>query len=54
MSLLRLQNVEKYYGSRSSLTKAVDDISFNVEKGEFTAIMGASGSGRMWLLTHSL
>ncbi|WP_196231558.1 ABC transporter ATP-binding protein [Ruminococcus flavefaciens] len=50
MSLLRLQNVEKYYGSRSSLTKAVDDISFNVEKGEFTAIMGASGSGKTTLL----
>lgn len=50
MSLLRLQNVEKYYGSRSSLTKAVDDISFDVEKGEFTAIMGASGSGKTTLL----
>ena len=50
MSLLRIQNVEKYYGSRSSLTKAVDDISFNVEKGEFTAIMGASGSGKTTLL----
>ena len=50
MSLLRLQNVEKYYGSRSSLTKAVDDISFNVEKSEFTAIMGASGSGKTTLL----
>ena len=50
MSLLRLENVEKYYGSRSSLTKAVDDISFSVEKGEFTAIMGASGSGKTTLL----
>ena len=50
MSLLRIQNVEKYYGSKSSLTKAVDDISFNVEKGEFTAIMGASGSGKTTLL----
>ena len=50
MSLLRIQNVEKYYGSKSSLTKAVDNISFNVEKGEFTAIMGASGSGKTTLL----
>ncbi|MBR6968417.1 MAG: ABC transporter ATP-binding protein [Ruminococcus sp.] len=50
MSLLRLENVEKYYGSRSSLTKAVNDISFSVEKGEFTAIMGASGSGKTTLL----
>ena len=46
MELLRIQNVEKYYGSRSSLTKALDDISFTVEQGEFTAIMGASGSGK--------
>lgn len=50
MALLRLQNVEKYYGNKSSLTKAVDDISFTVDKGEFTAIMGASGSGKTTLL----
>ena len=50
MPLLKLQNVEKYYGNRSSLTKAVNDISFTVEKGEFTAIMGASGSGKTTLL----
>ncbi|WP_294751961.1 ABC transporter ATP-binding protein [uncultured Ruminococcus sp.] len=50
MSLLRIQNIEKYYGNRSNLTKAVDDISFSVEKGEFTAIMGASGSGKTTLL----
>ena len=50
MSLLRIQNIEKYYGNKSNLTKAVDDISFSVEKGEFTAIMGASGSGKTTLL----
>ncbi|WP_028517076.1 ABC transporter ATP-binding protein [Ruminococcus flavefaciens] len=50
MPLLKLENVEKYYGSRSCLTKAVDNISFDVEKGEFTAIMGASGSGKTTLL----
>ena len=50
MELLRIQQIEKYYGGKSSLTKAVDDISFNVEKGEFTAIMGASGSGKTTLL----
>ena len=50
MALLKLENVEKYYGNKSSLTKAVDNISFNVEKGEFTAIMGASGSGKTTLL----
>lgn len=49
-TVLRLENVEKYYGSRSALTKAVDRISFQVEKQEFVAIMGASGSGKTTLL----
>ena len=50
MELLKIQQIEKYYGTRSSLTKAIDGISFNVNKGEFTAIMGASGSGKTTLL----
>lgn len=49
-SILKIHNVEKYYGSRSSLTKAIDNISFEVDKGEFVAIMGASGSGKTTLL----
>ena len=48
--LLRVENLVKYYGNRSSLTKALNDISLNVEEGEFTAIMGASGSGKTTLL----
>ena len=49
-NILEVKNVEKYYGGRSNLTKAVDNISFNVKKGEFVGIMGASGSGKTTLL----
>ncbi len=49
-SILKINNIEKYYGSKSSLTKAINNISFEVEKGEFVAIMGASGSGKTTLL----
>lgn len=49
-SILKVDKIEKYYGSRSSLTKAIDNLSFEVEKGEFVAIMGASGSGKTTLL----
>ena len=49
-NILEIDKIEKYYGSRASITKAVDNISFEVQSGEFVAIMGASGSGKTTLL----
>ena len=48
--ILEVKNLEKYYGNRSNLTKAIDNISFDVNKKEFLGIMGASGSGKTTLL----
>ncbi len=48
--MLQVKNIEKYYGSKNNVTKALDRVSFNVEDGEFIAIMGASGSGKTTLL----
>ena len=42
--VLRLEHIQKYYGNQGNLTKAIDDISFSVNNGEFIGIMGASGS----------
>ena len=48
--VLEVKNIEKYYGNKSNLTKAINNISFNIEKGEIVGIMGASGSGKTTLL----
>ncbi len=48
--ILEIKNIEKYYGNKTNLTKAIDNISFQVQKGEFVGIMGASGSGKTTLL----
>ncbi len=48
--LIRVEDIEKYYGTKDNLTKALDRISFQVDRGEFVGIMGASGSGKTTLL----
>ena len=49
-NILKIENLKKYYGTKNNITKAIDNISFIVNEGEFVAIMGASGSGKTTLL----
>lgn len=48
--ILKINNIEKYYGNKGNIVKAIDGISFNVKQGEFVGVMGPSGSGKTTLL----
>ena len=50
MEILRTKHLKKYYGEGGTCVKALDDVNFSVEKGEFVSIVGTSGSGKSTLL----
>ncbi len=49
-TLIKIKNLERYYKTDSIIVKALNGVSFEIQKGEFIAIMGASGSGKTTML----
>lgn len=50
MSILRTEDLKKYYGEEQNIVKALDGVTLNIEEGEFVAVVGTSGSGKSTLL----
>lgn len=53
-TILKLEHIQKYYGNEGNITKAIQDISFSVEAGEFLGIMGGPAPEKQRCLTVSL
>ena len=49
-AIIQVKHIKKYYGKEPTIVKALDDVSLDIEKGSFSAIVGASGSGKSTLL----
>ncbi len=52
MEILKVENLSKIYGKGETIVKAIDNISFSVEEGEFVAIIGPSGSRKIDYASH--
>ncbi len=52
LEILRVENLSKYYGKGETMVKALDHVSFTIEEGEFVAIVGPSGSRKIYYVTY--
>lgn len=52
MEILKVENLSKYYGKGDTMVKALDNVSFSIEEGEFVAIVGPSGSRKVYNVTY--